>query len=460
MAPVTHDLDSLKSRIAAKEDALFCLLFANSQPRLGTYIALAHAIQATGHLAVVVHTSARPPSTEELTGFESVEFASIPARAIKGLESVDLFFSAEVVFDVAPNGAATIGIFHSLPDQGLAEGRFVARFPDYLRHKPTIIRSFDYLVAAVRQRQEDWDPDAYRFIDGIYPGEFLRHRRPSLDIVPGGYPKLDYSRRLLTSSTPPSCILYSPTSEGSGLTRVRDDGEAILAALLRSFPGWQIVLRPYPAKRDLDYGHHLAQAFAGYANFVLDQSVTGVHHQRDAAVAITDSSSSAITFALATSRPLVFVTLDDDGPPAERTGKKRLSRRGVNPGEQIGSPVKNPFGFTARSIPDLIAAVGNGIEDAAEWSTTIETNAESYVYNSRTSSAYLASHVERFAERETCTDWLSVPRGPWIQPADQAGAEQHLARLRALWPATVGANAARARDEIAAYLDSGTPTLE
>jgi hypothetical protein len=435
-----HSLGSLRSRIASKGDRLFCILLANSPPRIGTYVALAKAIHAEGHLAVVVHPDGALPSDEELVGFEAVEFASIPFDAVPRLGGVDLFFSSEVVFDVAPPGAVTVGIFHSLPDEGLSKGRFTANFAGNLRRKPTIIRTFDYLVAAVRQRPADWNRAEYGF-QGVYPAPFLQDRRPFLDVVPGGYPKLDYSRRILASSDGPSCIVYSPTSRGSRLTRVREDGEAVLSALLRAFPEWTLVFRPYPARADIEHGRTLAASFASNPRFVLDESATGVRYQRDCAVMVTDSSSSAITFALATCRPLVFVNLE--------AGERRW-------GSPPATPVKNPFGFTAESVAAMVEAVKVGITDAPRWERAILEAADKYLYNPGSASEYLAANLPRFANRASHPDWLSIERRPWRGTGDEAEAEDHLRRLRSSWSDGAGSNASATYAEIAEYLGSGS----
>jgi hypothetical protein len=438
-----HDLASLQSRIANKGSALFSILLANAQPRLGTYIALAKAIQDAGHLAVVVLPQADlVPSAEELLGFESVDFASVPIDAVKRLQGVDLFISSELVTDVAPEGSVTIGIVHSLPDAGLQENAFVSNTAAFIKRRPAIIRSFDYLVAAVRQRPRQWTESNYSLIQSVYPPHFLAGRRRFLDIVPGGYPKLDYSRRILNSSSARRCIIYSPTSHRSLVARVRRDGKAILSALLQAFPHLTVVLRPYPTKVDLRDGRRLADRFAWSPRFVFDDTATGVRYQRECAVAVTDSSSSAITFSLATRRPLVFVDLKDNDPSS-----------GASPPL---TPVKNPFGFTAHSVPAMIAAVGSGIDNAALWQDVIAQEAEKYIYNPGSAATYLASHLSRFANRESHPDWLSIARRPWIATGEEGEVERHLRWLRE-WPGHAAyPDVSRMYDEIAAYLEAGS----
>jgi hypothetical protein len=433
---------SLQSAIDQKEDRFFSILLANSKPRLGTYIALAQAIQDAGHLAVVVVRPDVLPSAEELLGFESVDFASVPIDAVKRLQGVDLFFSPEVVTDVAPEGSVTICIPHSLPDGGLRENTFASNTATLIWRYPTIIRSFDYLVAAVRQHPDHWTESNHSRIQRIYPPHFLAGRRRFLDIVPGGYPKLDYSRRILNSSSAHRCIIYSPTSFRSSQSRVRRDAKAILSALLQAFPHLTVVFRPYPSEVDLRDGRRLADRFATSPRFAFDANATGVRYQRECAVAVTDSSSSAITFSLATRRPLVFVDLKDSDPSSGASAPL--------------APVRNPFGFTAHSVTAMVAAVRSGIDNPALWQDVIMEAAEKHIYNPGSAARYLATHLQWFANRESHPDWLSIERRPWIGTGEEGEVERHLHRLRRWADRAPSGHAPRMYDEIAEHLQAGS----
>lgn len=438
ISPTHATVPSLQSAIDQKGDTLFSILLASSQPRLGTYIALAKAIQAAGHRAVVVHPAYTFPSSDELVGFESVEFSCIPFEALRCLHGVDLFFSPELVSDVAPPGAVTIGVLHSLPDAGLTQTKLTANAAQFIRVNPPLIRTFDYLVAAVRQQGSEWTVGNYEFMQGVYPAAFFKGRRTRLDIVPAGYPKLDYARQILAPSSTDRCIIYSPTAGRSSVSRVRQDGEAVLSALLRAFPDTTIVFRPYPEASEIKYARALAERFASNPNLVLDETPLAITYQKACHVAITDSSSSALTFALATGRPLVFVSL--------------ASPTGTSPNTATATPTTNPFGYRASSIPAMLQAVREGIAHSSRWHQQIMEHADRCLYNPGAAAEYLASSLPRFARRDTHPDWLSIDRRPWRPSGAPGEVQRHLGHLHA-WSERRGKLASRMYNEIASYLD-------
>lgn len=433
--PELLDATTVRRIIAGKDDRLFALLYANSQPRLGSYIALADAIADAGDLAVVV----APPDTalepEELAGFESVRFTDMTEAEMATLQGVDVFFSPEVVTAGFPPGSATVGIFHSIPDVGLGREQLASNAVAFVKVNPTIIRTFDYLIAAVRQRPEHWSPDNYQLIGEVYPPEFLSERRPVLDVVPGGYPKLEYSSRVLRSERPLDTILYSPTASHARFGYMKRDGQAIIETLLREFPDMRVVLRPYPNPADLQAGRRLVDGFDGISNMELDTSATGIGVQQSGALVVTDRSSSAITFSLATGRPLILTDLTGD--------------------QSATTPAENPFGYTVTTTTALIEAVHGCLADPAGWAARIAEEAERNIYNPGTAARYLAGCLTDFARRGSRPDWLSVERTPWIAGGDPASVERHLERLRAWHERTPSPRSAVMVDELTNFLGGG-----
>lgn len=419
-------LMNLQAAIDRKGDRLFSVLLAETQPRMGTYIALADAIQDANHQAVIVHPEGIALADDELAGFGSVRFCPLPFEEIKLLKGVDLFFSPEVTCDVAPPEAVTVGIIHSIPDAGLQHDRLASNAVWFVEKYPTIIRTLDYLVVAVCQGDEEWTMENYRIVQDVYPAAFLKGRRRHLDIVPGGYPKLDYSRRILGSSAPLRSIIYSPTSQGSAVSKVQHDGESVLSTLLRAFPEMKIVFRPYPSQANMEHGRILAAKFTAYRNFVFDDTATGIAYQKECAVAVTDSSSSALTFSFATGRPLVFVNLKE-GAETKLQG--------------------TPLGFRTETPEGLIEGVRRGIRDAAQWAVTIREEARKNIYHPGSAAGYLAANLNRFANRASHPDWLSIERRPWIATGRDGEVARHLGHLRA-WSRRAGPRAAKVYEEI------------
>jgi hypothetical protein len=387
-----EDVTSLRASIDNKGDRLFALLYANSTPRISSYIAIAQAIDEVGHRAAVVVPKGTWLEPEELAGFEGVRFFVATEREMNQLEGVDVFFSSEIVSNVEPPGAVTVCIPHSIPDAGLGQRDLKHNNANFFRNNPTVIRIFDYFVSAVRQSDSEWCLDNYSFIQGVYPASFLGHRRSHLDIVPGGYPKLDYSSRILRSSGPFDTLLYSPTSSIVGSGQVRRDGESILLTLLGAFPSLRVVFRPYPYPSEVAYGRTLAERFSNHPRFEFDATTTGIASQRRSSMIVTDASSSALTFSMATKRPLVFVNLDKEG------GNSVLSR--------------TPFGYSATSRESLVAAVNDGLNNATAWTAAIEENSGRFIYNPGSAARELARNLERFARRDRAPNWLSIQRKP------------------------------------------------
>jgi len=112
---------------------------------------------------------------------------------------------------------------------------------------------------------------------------------------------------------------------------------------------------------------------------------------------------------------LVFVDLHGDGPTS---------------GTPAAEPERIPFGYTAHSLPAMIAAVHGGIDDAAGWKETIGEEAETFLYNPGSAAKYLARHLRRFARRESHPDWLSLERRPWVGTGEEGEVERHLERMR------------------------------
>ena len=183
---VLESLSAVQAYVRTKGSRLAAVLFAETQPRMGTYVPLAEAIREQGHLAIIVYPH-ELPSMEEFAAFTGLVLAPIPARSVRSLTDVDVFFSPEVVHDIAPPGAATVAIPHSLPDASLSAEGLGSHLVGLIYRYPQIIRSFDYLVAALREPNERWTEE-FSVVQDVYPAELLGDRKPTLDIVPGGYP--------------------------------------------------------------------------------------------------------------------------------------------------------------------------------------------------------------------------------------------------------------------------------
>lgn len=211
-----RDTEWVKAEIARKGSRIAAVLFAETQPRLGTHLALGRAIKDHGHLPIIVCGQAPSLTGSEEAGYQDLPLALLTRDDIRALRGIDVFFSSEVTRDVTPPGAATIGIVHSIPDAGLSTAGLSVNYRGFVQRVPTIIRSLDYLAVAVRQNPKHWTTENYSFVGGVYPPAFLVDRRQTLDIVPAGYPKIEYSERVLAAHRDRlGVIIYSPTSSAA-----------------------------------------------------------------------------------------------------------------------------------------------------------------------------------------------------------------------------------------------------
>ena len=400
--------DDIQHDIANKGDRLCAIIYANTRPRIAGYIPLAKAISDHGHLCFLVHPSDSPLSPAEIEGYEQLNIGALPTHQLARLKNVDVFFSPEVVTNVAPRNSVTVGLHHSLNDQALGWN-----FAFAIRNNPLIIRSLDYYVAAEKQKKAHWAVKNYeRFVQGIYPPHFLKDRREHLDIVPGGYPKIDYLERMFEGEGPADYISYCPTQSNQAFSEVIHHGARIIRTLLATFPHFKIAFRPYPSK-DIEICRDICREFRENPRFFFDDSVTGIAYQKKTAVMVTDGSSAALTFSLSSGRPSVLVKMSDEN---ER-GKRRLMR---------------VFGLSSVGETEMVAAISHCLDNRLFWHKKIMSERQEYLYNPGLASVYLASMLPVFARRESHPDWLSIPRTPWIGSEQVEVAKHHLELLHRL----------------------------
>jgi hypothetical protein len=208
----------------------------------------------------------------------------------------------------------------------------------------------------------------------------------------------------------------------------------ILSALLEAFPQHTIAFRPYPAHVDIEIARALSGQFMQIERFVFDESGTGVALQKRAALVVTDSSSSALTFSISSGRPLVFAQLAEDASSA------------------AADPQSTPLGFRVRSRAGLIAAVRHGCEHPGDWRKQISQAREEYLYNPGRASKYLAEHLPLLAVRGSHPEWLSVERRPWLGVDDAHETSLYLSRLHA-WSTVPGTHVLAMQNEIQKYLN-------
>ncbi len=382
------DSVSLGRRIAASGRPLTAACYANSQTRVATYLPLARAIARAGHASFLLLTpevnTEKNLQSRDLEGYLDVDglvIGTLGVHDIPNVEGVDVFFSSEVL-GAAPRGSRTVRVIHSLPD-----GKLSINYAARVRKHSHLARTTDYLAIPIRQSSRAWTIENYAAgIDGPLPA-IEPSRRDHFDIVPAGYPKIEYLAEAIPKDAPRRNLVFCPTVTTVPHSRVRSHGIAILQALLKNFPTHNVVFRPYPKSNEPDFAN-LLKAFRHDPLFIHDRTLSGLEYLREAAAAITDRSSAAVTFSMATGRPSVFF---EDGIPAP-------------------SAADDPLGYRATSIDQIVASVRLALDHAEEWHSRIMEERGRYLYRPGTTSDYLAEKIPVFASGESDSEWLSIPR--------------------------------------------------
>lgn len=348
---------------------------------MASYIPLAEAMTAAGHACTLYHPPHIRLSEQERQGFGQVQTQAIAAGDVRDLTDVDVFFCSEAAGSTVPQGVVSVAIFHSLPDRYLLK----TFYAQWLRNRPAIMESFDYVVAAVVQESSQWTVESYA--DVVRGAGAAADRGQAFGVIPGGYPKIEYLDRQFADRPPADTVIYCPTISGNAESHVVSHGAAILRTLHGAFDGDRIVFRPYPTD-DKDMIAAVLAEVADLDRIVLDRSVTGMDEQRRARLAVTDKSSAAITFALCAERPAIFADM----------------AQGLEPGFQ--SVI---LGYQANGMEGLVAAIADATS-RQDWPAAIRQARIDHMYRPFDPCAYLAENLPLIADRGTRDDWLSIPR--------------------------------------------------
>ena len=387
--------ESLGHHISGLGRRLAVACYANSQARVATYLPLARAIARAGHasfllLAPEINSSRnlQPRDLRDYTQIEGFVIGTLEGSHIPNVEGVDVFFSSEAL-DTSPRGCRAVRLIHSLPDGSLSIN-YVAR----ILRQPHLARTTDYLAIPIRQSTRAWNVGNYlgRLAGpspALEPG-----RRSQLDIVPAGYPKIEYLADEIPVDSPRRNLIFCPTATTVAHSRVCTHGIAILRALVENFPDHRVIFRPYPKSNEPDFAA-LLEAFRDEPRFIHDRTLSGLDYFREAAVAVTDRSSAAVSFSMATGRPSVF----------------------FQDGETAQTAVDDPIGYRVSSVGQLVASVRHAIGHSHEWRTRILRERGQYLYRPGGASDYLAQKIPVFASGGTDADWLSIPRDQIHSPS-------------------------------------------
>lgn len=357
-------------------------LYANSRPRLATYLPLARAIRSAGHSCDLYCSPSCAATDQEREGYLDIPLNFVQAREVPNLSGYDLFVSSEKAHDLIPPRTRAVAILHSLPDRDILR----TGYANWLKSHPYISR-FDYFFVAVRQNSSQWRAENYKDTGSILapaselPGDFV--------VVPGGYPELEYLAAILSQRGERDCILYCPTKSDNSASEVRMHGAEIIRRVHERFPDHYVVFRPYPVD-DREVIQKICDEVSELPRVIVDRSVTGIEFQRRGRTMITDRSSVAISFSLASLQPSIFFSAGKDG---------------------VTDALKEEIiGFDAAGWSSLQAALDQCVHERNGWPEKLQSTLDQYLYNPLSAASYLAGNVPAFAKGETHPDWLIVPR--------------------------------------------------
>lgn len=301
----------------------------------------------------------------------------------------DLVVSAHV-FPCSPPGVPRLTLPHTIHDLNFTAAYHAERLALSEPH---------YLFAASKPGLEAW----LRMIE-------TQHLRNRLCVIPGGYPHLDHNMALAAAyAGPVDSLIYAPTLALADyphreLASSLDRGVELIETLLERFPGYRVIFRPHPAdlklyqveRRDAVTGA-FAQLIAlcrSEPRCVLDGDPTDyMASYNRSALMVSDTSSTAMTFAFATGRPAFFFTPRNHALLAAPDVESAFLAQ------------RSELGGVAVSVEQLVEQIAAHLAGAAGAAARIRALRDATLFNPGTACAYLADNIDFILSGERHADW-------------------------------------------------------
>lgn len=227
-------------------------------------------------------------------------------------------------------------------------------------------------------------------------------------LIPGGYPRLDSNRAQFQQYRGPvDCIIYAPTASMFDIPDCQWSyslyhGVQILAALEQHFPQYRILFRPHPG--DLSYLQagkpaKAAQALRDTLAFCqlsrceldLGGSSYMATYQRSALM-VSDTSSTAFTFALTCRRPVVFYVPDN---------QKLMEKYG-----DFSSIKDRPdFGACVSDTEAMVQSIQLMLQEPEIYQQKIDVQAKHVLFNDGKTVEYFAETVQAILGNYDLPGW-------------------------------------------------------
>lgn len=301
----------------------------------------------------------------------------------------DLALSAHI-FPCCPTDVPRVTFSHVIYDFNLT--------PDY--HAERIGLSDTHYIFASSQPSLEWY------------NRLIEHKKLTnrLCVIPGGYMHLDENIKLAQDyQGPVDSIIYAPTLSladypHSNLATSIGDGAALIENLLQHFPDFKIIFRPHPSDLKLfrlNRSHALREAFALLLELcrknprcILDSKPTNyMDSYNRSALMLSDTSSTAMTYAFATGRPVVFYAPHNE-QLVDTLGRELAF---VHDREMVGT--------IATSVNHVTQQTAQHLQDTNE-KKMLKAFRNEVIFNVGKAGTYFAKNIEYLLKGEKHPDWI------------------------------------------------------
>lgn len=305
------------------------------------------------------------------------------------MECLDLVVSAHV-FPCGPPQVPRVTFSHVIYDFNLTEEYHAARIAESETH---------YLYASSQP--------CFEWYQRLIKEYRLRNR---ICVIPGGYLQLDRNIELAQSYTGPcDSIIYAPTLSLAEyphceLATSICDGPEIVLSLLQKFPDFTVIFRPHPSDLKLfqlnredvrsKQFSQLMELCREHPRCELDDNATNyMGSYNRSALMISDSSSTAFSFAFATGRPVVFFSSRNAELIATLGGRMKFVKD------------RGKVGSVAESISELIKQAERFLYQPNEGREDVQNFRNRMVFNLGRSAHYFAENIGNILSGEKHPDW-------------------------------------------------------
>ena len=206
-------------------------------------------------------------------------------------------------------------------------------------------------------------------------------------LIPGGYPPLDsLIKKIERNSKKADTILFAPSINCNS----HDDLNNMAAAELVSkiFPDKKIIYAPYPSQQDLQDGFEIVNALNRKNLFLIHEPQTTAELFTCSKILITDSSTTAFTYSMATLRPHI---------QCQFNGKRK-------------EPTQTNTGWIVYSLSQLENILYNFQNSLDHYKHSLLEKRNQDYANIGHTAEYIIENIDIISKNKTLPNWLKVKR--------------------------------------------------